>query len=151
MSLHCPADTIYDEDEVLLALAEQLGNFTMLVGGPEYVHCLLVSPSASVSVFCLWESTCVLFIVFIKEKADSSSLCDAPCRQIFHICHTLQLATYHLVFGGYWLIAKPDDSQPLALEKKIVQHFLHKVNLFNISKPVHCPQPLDNVSYDNKL
>lgn len=39
-------DTIYDEDEVLLALAEQLGNFTMLVGGPEYVHCLLVSQVA---------------------------------------------------------------------------------------------------------
>lgn len=37
-----PSDTIYDEDEVLLALAEQLGNFTMLVGGPEYIHCLLV-------------------------------------------------------------------------------------------------------------
>lgn len=69
MSLRCPADTIYDEDEVLLALAEQLGNFTMLVGGPEYVHCLLVSPSASVSAFCLWESTCVLFIVFLKENA----------------------------------------------------------------------------------
>ena len=34
-------DTIYDEDEVLLALAEQLGNFTQLVGGNEYVHCLL--------------------------------------------------------------------------------------------------------------
>ncbi|KAH7952126.1 hypothetical protein HPB52_018945 [Rhipicephalus sanguineus] len=34
-------DTIYDEDEVLLALAEQLGNFTPLVGGPEFVHCLL--------------------------------------------------------------------------------------------------------------
>uniref|UniRef100_A0A7E4VWT4 Protein phosphatase PP2A regulatory subunit A n=1 Tax=Panagrellus redivivus TaxID=6233 RepID=A0A7E4VWT4_PANRE len=34
-------DTIYDEDEVLLVLAEQLGNFTPLVGGPEYVHCLL--------------------------------------------------------------------------------------------------------------
>ncbi|KAL1481901.1 hypothetical protein MTO96_015217 [Rhipicephalus appendiculatus] len=28
-------DTIYDEDEVLLALAEQLGNFTPLVGGPD--------------------------------------------------------------------------------------------------------------------
>ena len=37
------SDTIYDEDEVLLALAEQLGSFTPLVGGPEYVHCLLVS------------------------------------------------------------------------------------------------------------
>ncbi|CAJ0596037.1 unnamed protein product [Cylicocyclus nassatus] len=34
-------DTIHDEDEVLLILAEQLGNFTPLVGGPEYVHCLL--------------------------------------------------------------------------------------------------------------
>ena len=37
------SDTIYDEDEVLLALAEQLGQFTPLVGGPEHVHCLLVS------------------------------------------------------------------------------------------------------------
>ena len=34
-------DTIYDEDEVLLALAEQLGSFTPLVGGPEHVNCLL--------------------------------------------------------------------------------------------------------------
>ncbi|KAK2705878.1 hypothetical protein QYM36_016030, partial [Artemia franciscana] len=34
-------DTIYDEDEVLLALAEQLGNLTPLVGGPEYVYFLL--------------------------------------------------------------------------------------------------------------
>lgn len=34
-------DTIYDEDEVLLALAEQLANFTPLVGGAEFVHCLL--------------------------------------------------------------------------------------------------------------
>ena len=37
------SDTIYDEDEVLLALAEQLGTFTSLVGGQEHVHCLLVS------------------------------------------------------------------------------------------------------------
>lgn len=35
-------DTIYDEDEVLLALAEQLGSFTPFVGGAESVHCLLV-------------------------------------------------------------------------------------------------------------
>lgn len=35
-------ESMYDEDEVLLALAEQLGQFTPLVGGPEYVHCLLV-------------------------------------------------------------------------------------------------------------
>lgn len=34
-------DTIEDEDEVLWALAEQLGNFTPLVGGQEFVSCLL--------------------------------------------------------------------------------------------------------------
>ena len=34
-------DTIYDEDEVLLALAEQLGTFTPLVGGPDHAHILL--------------------------------------------------------------------------------------------------------------
>uniref|UniRef100_A0A2P2HWT8 Protein phosphatase PP2A regulatory subunit A n=1 Tax=Hirondellea gigas TaxID=1518452 RepID=A0A2P2HWT8_9CRUS len=34
-------DTIYDEDEVLLALAEQLGTFSTLVGGPEHVYVLL--------------------------------------------------------------------------------------------------------------
>merc|ERR1739844_820095 len=34
-------DTIYDEDEVLLALAEQLGSFTPLVGGSEHVGCLV--------------------------------------------------------------------------------------------------------------
>uniref|UniRef100_G3WMZ8 Protein phosphatase 2 scaffold subunit Abeta n=1 Tax=Sarcophilus harrisii TaxID=9305 RepID=G3WMZ8_SARHA len=39
-------DTIYDEDEVLLALAEQLGNFTVLVGGPDFAHCLL-TPSVN--------------------------------------------------------------------------------------------------------
>ena len=34
-------DTIYDEDEVLLALAEQLGSFIPLVGGSEHAHALL--------------------------------------------------------------------------------------------------------------
>lgn len=34
-------ENIDDEDEVLLALAEQLGNFVDAVGGPKYVSCLL--------------------------------------------------------------------------------------------------------------
>eukprot|EP00096_Caligus_rogercresseyi_P006517 TRINITY_DN229_c1_g1_i3.p1 TRINITY_DN229_c1_g1~~TRINITY_DN229_c1_g1_i3.p1 ORF type:complete len:204 (-),score=80.77 TRINITY_DN229_c1_g1_i3:3-614(-) len=34
-------DTVYDEDEILLALAEELGRFTSVVGGADYVHCLL--------------------------------------------------------------------------------------------------------------
>ncbi|VDM25809.1 unnamed protein product [Hydatigera taeniaeformis] len=34
-------DSIYDEDEILCELADQLGKFVPLVGGPEYVPCLL--------------------------------------------------------------------------------------------------------------
>ena len=43
----CPLtpDTLDDDDEVLWALAEQLGDkdFVVFVGGPEYAHTLLVS------------------------------------------------------------------------------------------------------------
>jgi len=46
------ADTIYDEDEVLLALAEQLGTFTPFVGGPEHVHTLLVILDYLMFHFC---------------------------------------------------------------------------------------------------
>ncbi|KAL2416432.1 Protein phosphatase PP2A regulatory subunit A [Exophiala dermatitidis] len=34
-------DSVEDEDEVLTALAEELGNFVEYVGGPEYAHVLL--------------------------------------------------------------------------------------------------------------
>lgn len=34
-------ESVEDEDEVLAALAEELGNFIEYVGGPEYAHVLL--------------------------------------------------------------------------------------------------------------
>lgn len=34
-------DSVEDEDEVLTALSEELGNFVDYVGGPEYGHVLL--------------------------------------------------------------------------------------------------------------
>ena len=39
-----PPDTLDDDDEVLWALAEQLGDkdFVVFVGGPEFAHTLLV-------------------------------------------------------------------------------------------------------------
>jgi serine/threonine-protein phosphatase 2A regulatory subunit A len=37
----CPLETIDDEDEVLLAVAEELANFSEYVGGPEFAHYLL--------------------------------------------------------------------------------------------------------------
>lgn len=35
------AESVEDEDEVLTALSEELGNFVEYVGGPEYGHVLL--------------------------------------------------------------------------------------------------------------
>lgn len=40
-TLTAPLDSVEDEDEVLTALAEELGNFIEYVGGPEYGHVLL--------------------------------------------------------------------------------------------------------------
>lgn len=34
-------DSIDDEDEILLAVAEELGRFVNFVGGPEFAHTLL--------------------------------------------------------------------------------------------------------------
>lgn len=56
------ADTIYDEDEVLVALAEQFGQFTKLVGGTEFAHVLL----APLEGLALVEET------FVREKAIES-------------------------------------------------------------------------------
>ena len=35
------SDSVEDEDEVLTALSEELGNFVEYVGGPDYAHVLL--------------------------------------------------------------------------------------------------------------
>ena len=52
---HTPTDTLDDDDEVLWALAEQLGDkdFVVFVGGPEYAHTLLVSLPAKKLVSCI--------------------------------------------------------------------------------------------------
>ena len=41
-------DNIYDEDEVLMALAEQLAGFTPLIGGSEFVS-ILIPPLESLA------------------------------------------------------------------------------------------------------
>ena len=51
---------------MLLALAEQLGTFTPLVGGAEHVHCLLPPLESLATV----EET----IVRDKERTDSATL-----------------------------------------------------------------------------
>jgi serine/threonine-protein phosphatase 2A regulatory subunit A len=43
-------ESVDDEDEVLLALAEELGDFVPLVGGPQHAHFLLPPLEALASV-----------------------------------------------------------------------------------------------------
>lgn len=51
-----------DEDEVLLALAEELGGFTPFVGGPSHAHCLLVP----------LEALCTVEETVVRDKAVES-------------------------------------------------------------------------------
>jgi len=45
-----PAEQVDDDDEVLLALAEQLGGFVWLVGGPAHAHVLVPALEALAAV-----------------------------------------------------------------------------------------------------
>ncbi|KAK7806203.1 hypothetical protein U0070_008866 [Myodes glareolus] len=88
-------NTIYDEDEVLLSLAEKLGTFTTLVGGPAYVHCLLPSLESLTAV----EET------IVRDKAVES------LRAISHE-HSLSDLEAHFVplvkrlAGGDWFTSR---------------------------------------------
>lgn len=73
-------ETIYDEDEVLLALAEQLGSFITLVGGPEYAYCLLppleslatVEETVRQSISLLSSQLTFWFSQVVRDKAVES-------------------------------------------------------------------------------
>ncbi|KRY92691.1 Serine/threonine-protein phosphatase 2A 65 kDa regulatory subunit A alpha isoform [Trichinella pseudospiralis] len=88
-------DTIYDEDEVLLALGEQLGNFTHLVGGPEYVSCLL-SPLESLATV---EETVV------REKAVESLRTLADKHSVHDLEEKFVPVVRHLAAGD-WFTAR---------------------------------------------
>uniref|UniRef100_A0A673MU40 Serine/threonine-protein phosphatase 2A 65 kDa regulatory subunit A alpha isoform-like n=1 Tax=Sinocyclocheilus rhinocerous TaxID=307959 RepID=A0A673MU40_9TELE len=67
-------DTIYDEDEVLLALAEQLGNFTMLVGGSQdSVRLLAVEAGVSIATLLPQEDLETLVMPTLRQAAEDKS------------------------------------------------------------------------------
>jgi serine/threonine-protein phosphatase 2A regulatory subunit A len=46
----CSAESVDDDDEIILALAEKLGQFVHLVGGPLFSYVLLVPLEALIAV-----------------------------------------------------------------------------------------------------
>ncbi|CAG0892029.1 unnamed protein product [Cyprideis torosa] len=88
-------ESIYDEDEVLLALAEQLGQFTALVGGPEYVHVLLAP----------LESLATVEETVVRDKAVES------LRHLATLHSTTDLETYFVplikrIARGDWFTSR---------------------------------------------
>ena len=65
------ADNVDDEDEILLAMAEELGQFVPYVGGKEHAKCLLVP----------LESLCTVEETVVRDKAVES---------IVHVCTQLK-------------------------------------------------------------
>ncbi|KAF6021024.1 PPP2R1B [Bugula neritina] len=87
--------TIYDEDEVLLALAEQLGNFAPLIGGAEHAHHLLVP----------LESLATVEETVVRDKAVES------LRQIAPLHSPQDLEQYFVplvkrLAGGDWFTSR---------------------------------------------
>lgn len=62
-------DSLDDEDEVLLVIAEELGNFVEVVGGPAHAH-LLLNPLESLATV---DEASVRDMVRLKPVATLSS------------------------------------------------------------------------------
>ncbi|CRL01713.1 CLUMA_CG014929, isoform A [Clunio marinus] len=88
-------ETIYDEDEVLLALAEQLGTFTNLVGGPEYAM-YLIPPLESLSTV---EETVV------RDKA-VESLRSVAAQHSAHDLEVHVIPTLQRLVSGEWFTSR---------------------------------------------
>ena len=72
-------DSIYDEDEVLLSLAEQLGRFVPLVGGAQEAHILLTPLESLASV----EETVVRDTAVESLKAIANEMSPEHVEQYF--------------------------------------------------------------------
>jgi hypothetical protein len=64
--LTSPVESVEDEDEVLTALSEELGNFVEYVGGPEYGHVLLAP----------LENLAAIEEPLVREKVGSAEVVD---------------------------------------------------------------------------
>mmetsp|Transcript_39252 Transcript_39252/g.155731 ORF Transcript_39252/g.155731 Transcript_39252/m.155731 type:complete len:616 (-) Transcript_39252:319-2166(-) len=92
-------DTIDDEDEILLVLAEELGDFVQQVGGPEYAESLLV-PLESLSTV---EETVVRDRATrsLREVSDAVFRHDAEKSGTIHVKHFFPL-TQRLARGDWF-------------------------------------------------
>jgi hypothetical protein len=63
-------ESIEDEDEVLLALAEELGGFVDYIGGPQYAHVLLapLENLSAVEEAVVREKVCCILIYHLNWR-----------------------------------------------------------------------------------
>lgn len=110
-----------DEDEVLTALGDELGNFVEYVGGPEYGHVLLSplenlatieEPLVRDKVYLLSKSYCVVMLTFAGRRVleqDLRAAIAAAGRTILHSTHNppFQSRLVHIQDFGDWSLQHP--------------------------------------------
>ncbi|KAF3394501.1 Protein phosphatase PP2A regulatory subunit A [Penicillium rolfsii] len=114
-------DSVEDEDEVLTALSEELGNFTEYVGGPEYAHVLL-SPL---------ENLAAIEEPLVREKAVESlnKVCDQlSAGQVEEhfvplVLHLSKADWFTSKVSATGLYCSPYRKAAPALQQNLRQHF----------------------------
>ncbi|GLI78110.1 protein phosphatase 2A structural subunit [Penicillium ochrochloron] len=114
-------DSVEDEDEVLTALSEELGNFTEYVGGPEYAHVLL-SPL---------ENLAAIEEPLVREKAVESlnKVCDqlseGQVEEHFVplVLHLSKADWFTSKVSATGLYCSPYRKAAPALQQNLRQHF----------------------------
>ncbi|OAX77064.1 hypothetical protein ACJ72_08641, partial [Emergomyces africanus] len=119
-------DSVEDEDEVLTALSEEMGNFVDYVGGPEYAH-ILLSPL---------ENLAAIEEPLVREKAIESlnKICSyLSSKQIedYFIPLTVRLSKadwFTSKISATGLYSAPYSKAPPALQQGLRQQFGHLVH-----------------------
>ncbi|EPS27812.1 Protein phosphatase PP2A regulatory subunit A [Penicillium oxalicum] len=114
-------DSVEDEDEVLTALSEELGNFTEYVGGPEYAHVLL-SPL---------ENLAAIEEPLVREKAVESlnKVCDQLSESQVEehflplVLHLSKADWFTSKVSATGLYCSPYRKAAPALQQSLRQHF----------------------------
>lgn len=134
-------DSVEDEDEVLTALSEELGNFTEYVGGPEHAHVLL-SPL---------ENLAAIEEPLVREKAVESL--NKVCEQLSEsqveehfvplVLHLSKADWFTSKVSATGLYSTPYRKAAEALQQSLRQHF---GNLVHDETPMVRRQAANNLA-----
>ncbi|VDP94503.1 unnamed protein product [Echinostoma caproni] len=151
------AEIIYDEDEVLREMAQQLAEFVPLVGGSEYVHCLLppLEGLASVEETVVREKAIETLRSLAPSFSPKVSLSTQYSKFLFKFgekCHTSELVfisdsavcTHYAEKLRHQLKSLKIEVVKQRDQTKSLIHLSQKLHVYLIMNPVQDPGSLKN-------